>query len=115
LSEETRLLASPPRIQAVRVCPKSGVRATLSRAPYPAERIWAHRIGLVSTEDFAKDLIRHVEAETRRCGGITAKDTKAMAARWERMRLRSAARMMAVAFALDLLIGGVVLFCSGQL
>jgi hypothetical protein len=55
LSEETRLLASPPRIQAVRVCPKSGVRSTISRAPYPAERNWAHRIGLFSTEEDAKD------------------------------------------------------------
>jgi len=115
LNEETRLLATPPRIQAVRVCPQSGVPARLSRAPYPAERIWAHRIGLVSTEEYVQDLVRHFEAETRRCGGMTAKDIEAMAARWERMRLRSAARMVAVAFAVDLLIGVVVLFCSGQL
>lgn len=37
-----------------------------------------------------------------------------MAARWERMRMRSAAWMIAVAFTVDLLIGGVVLFFCGS-
>lgn len=114
MSEEPRLLAIPPQIAGERCCPKTGLKATLALAPYPRERIWAHRIGLVSSEEFVQDLLRHVRAESRRNGLLSVAEIEAHALAGERMGMRSALRLIAVAIAIDLLIGGV-LFGFGQL
>jgi hypothetical protein len=114
MSEEPRLLAIPPQIAVERHCPITGLRATLARAPYPRERVWAHRIGLVSTEEYVQDLVRHVRAESRRNGQLSVAEIEDLAACQERARAQAALRSIALALVVDMLIGGV-LFGFAQL
>ena len=114
ISDEPRLLAIPPQIPGVRGYPPEDMRWKVALAPYPAERSWALRVGLVSAEEWVEDMVRHVEAEMRRNAELTPKGIEAMAAEWGRIRVRSSLRVISIALAADLMVGGI-LFASGQL
>lgn len=89
-----------------------GVGATLALAPLPQEVSEASRLGLITPKQFARKLVRHVQAEMRRKGELTRADLE----RGQRRRGKGLTfQMVAVAVVVDLVIAAAVLWGSGHL
>lgn len=59
----------PSSREPVNIPPPS---ATLALAPLPQEISEASRLGLITPDQYVRDLVRHVEAEMRRNGELAA-------------------------------------------